>query len=151
MDSRVELAARVPVIIQLYFWKFNSMKKIRYFTHVPSVKDQLSWFNLTRFLYWSNAASSILAASIFENLPYKKVESKDIDKPLMGQKALSVQSMITKRLLVFSDNRQDAAFFAAYLQSTYENLLKRRLLLKTARQCAPRYLEKGIPLTKLAH
>lgn len=106
---------------------------------------------LRGFYIGSNAASSILAASIFENLPYKKVESKDIDKPLMGQKALSVQSMITKRLLVFSDNRQDAAFFAAYLQSTYENLLKRRLLLKTARQCAPRYLEKGIPLTKLAH
>ncbi len=106
---------------------------------------------LRGFYIGSNAASSILAASIFENLPYKKVETNNTEKPLMGQKALNTQSMLTKRLLVFSDNRQDAAFFAVYLQSTYNNLLKRRLLLKTARECAPSYLEKGIPLTKLAH
>ena len=35
------------------------------------------------------------------------------------------------QLLVFSDSRQDAAFFATYLGSTYLQILRRRMIIKT--------------------
>ncbi|HKL84777.1 MAG TPA: DEAD/DEAH box helicase, partial [Treponemataceae bacterium] len=106
---------------------------------------------LRGFYIGSNAASSIIAASMFEQIPYKKIEKPREEKPRMGYKPQNNMDAITKRLLVFSDNRQDAAFFAAYLQTTYTNLLKRRLLLKTARSLAPKYPQTGIPLPKIAH
>lgn len=105
---------------------------------------------LRGFYIGTNAASSILAASIFENIPFKNIGMKKDVNPIMGYKSQENTDSLTKRLLIFSDNRQDAAFFAAYLQSTYSNLLKRRLLLKTARSFASNYPE-GIPLPKLAH
>jgi len=105
---------------------------------------------LRGFYIGSNAASSIIGASIFENIPYKTPEGTRPKKSLMGHKHIESKKERTKRLLVFSDNRQDAAFFAAYLQSTYTNLLKRRLLLKTVRELAPKYPLFGIPLTKVA-
>lgn len=37
----------------------------------------------------------------------------------------------TRQLLIFSDSRQDAAFFAPYLSHTYFQILRRRLILKT--------------------
>jgi len=106
---------------------------------------------LRGFYIGSNAVSSILAASIFESIPFKNVGTQGRLKPVMGYKSSENASYKTKRLLVFSDNRQEAAFFATYLQSTYSNLLKKRLLLKTARECALKYPDKGIPLFKLAH
>jgi len=36
-----------------------------------------------------------------------------------------------RKLLAFSDSRQDAAFFAPYLERTYQQVLRRRLILKT--------------------
>jgi len=36
-----------------------------------------------------------------------------------------------RQLLIFSDNRQHAAFFAPYLNRTYSQILRRRLILKT--------------------
>jgi len=34
-----------------------------------------------------------------------------------------------KKLLVFSDSRQDAAYFAAYMQTSYDRMLRRNILL----------------------
>ena len=39
-----------------------------------------------------------------------------------------------KKLLVFSDSRQDAAFFACYLGRTYSQFLRRRLIVRTLEQ-----------------
>jgi len=36
-----------------------------------------------------------------------------------------------RKLLIFSDSRQDAAFFAPYLERTYNQVLHRRLILST--------------------
>lgn len=43
---------------------------------------------------------------------------KEIDEELLGRK-----------LLVFSDSRQEAAFFASYLQSKYSNILWRNAII----------------------
>ena len=39
-----------------------------------------------------------------------------------------------RKLLVFSDSRQDAAYFAPYMQTSYDRMLRRNILLETARE-----------------
>ena len=36
-----------------------------------------------------------------------------------------------RRMLIFSDSRQDAAYFATYLQESYDRILRRRLIVTT--------------------
>ena len=69
-----------------------------------------------RFLTGQDAPVSVLATALYSEIP----EGKDSDaqeKPGQGRK-----------LLIFADSRQDAAFFAPYLEHTYTNILHRRLL-----------------------
>jgi len=55
-----------------------------------------------------------------------------------------------RRVLAFADGRQDAAFFAWYLESSYKDILARSLLLKAARQLAPTAGAEGLSLSDLA-
>ncbi len=62
---------------------------------------------------------SVLATSLYQHLP----PDDDVDmQHLPGQ---------GRKLLSFADSRQDAAFFAPYLERTYTQLLRRRLIFKT--------------------
>ena len=71
-----------------------------------------------RFLTGQDAPPSVLATALYQNLPASPdMEAGDL--PGQGRK-----------LLVFSDSRQDAAFFAPYLERTYTTVLRRRLILK---------------------
>ncbi|MFQ5612676.1 MAG: DEAD/DEAH box helicase [Anaerolineae bacterium] len=72
-----------------------------------------------RFLTGQDAPVSVLATALYQNLP-PAAEETMADKPGQGRKLLS-----------FADSRQDAAFFAPYLVRTYNQLLRRRLILKT--------------------
>lgn len=66
-----------------------------------------------------DAPVSVLATALYQALPpHESVE----------QQALPGQG---RKLLVFSDSRQNAAFFAPYLARSYEKILWRRLILKT--------------------
>ena len=71
-----------------------------------------------RFLTGQDAPVSVLATALYQALPASNVEEMQ-DLPGEGRK-----------LLAFSDSRQDAAFFAPYLERTYEQVLRRRLILK---------------------
>jgi ATP-dependent helicase YprA (DUF1998 family) len=67
--------------------------------------------NIVReFIFQQDAPAAVLATSLFQNLERK--EAKD------------------KKILAFSDSRQDAAFFAPYLDFTYKRLLYRRLIME---------------------
>jgi len=72
-----------------------------------------------RFLTGQDAPVSVLATSLYQALPPSSKEEM-ADLPGGGRK-----------LLAFSDSRQDAAFFAPYLERTYRQVLRRRLILKT--------------------
>lgn len=72
-----------------------------------------------RFLTGQDAPVSVLATTLYQDLPPSRDQSSQ-DLPGAGRK-----------LLIFSDSRQDAAFFAPYLERTYTQVLQRRLLLKT--------------------
>lgn len=70
-----------------------------------------------RFLPGQDAPVSVLATALYQQIPPSHDASH---KPGEGRK-----------LLIFSDSRQDAAFFAAYMERTYGSLLRRRLIMKT--------------------
>jgi ATP-dependent helicase YprA (DUF1998 family) len=67
--------------------------------------------NIVReFIFQKDAPTAVLATALFENL--EKRDPRD------------------KKILAFSDSRQDAAFFAPYLDFTHSRLLSRRILVE---------------------
>lgn len=75
-----------------------------------------------RFLTGQDAPVSVLATALYSEIPEGN-DSDALKKPGQGRK-----------LLVFADSRQDAAFFAPYLERTYTNILRRHLLYAALRQ-----------------
>ena len=71
--------------------------------------------NIVReFIFQQDAPAAVLATAVFHNL-----EQKDPKQ---------------KKILAFSDSRQDAAFFAPYLEHTYKRILFRRLIVEALQQ-----------------
>lgn len=71
--------------------------------------------NIVReFVFQQDAPTSVLATALFQNLGTKRQEQK--------------------KILVFSDSRQDAAFFAPYLELTYKRILWRRVIVEALKQ-----------------
>lgn len=67
--------------------------------------------NIVReFIFQQDAPTAVLATALFQNLKKKNTKKK--------------------KILIFSDSRQDAAFFAPYLESTYKRILLRRLIVE---------------------
>ena len=71
-----------------------------------------------RFESGNDAAVGVLTTSLYEKLP-PAATIDQADLPGGGRK-----------LLIFSDSRQQAAFFAPYLEDTHARLLRRRILLE---------------------
>ncbi|HXL05250.1 MAG TPA: DUF1998 domain-containing protein, partial [Bacillota bacterium] len=103
-----------------------------------------------RFLVGAEAAASVLATALYQNLKHEEAKEEiaidytppDEDDPWspVGQ-AMSSETAASfdefkgsRKLLVFSDNRQDAAFFAPYLNRTHERILRRSLILETLKR-----------------
>ncbi|MGC8829959.1 MAG: DEAD/DEAH box helicase [Verrucomicrobiia bacterium] len=67
--------------------------------------------NIVReFIFQQDAPAAVLATALYQNL-----EKKDVKE---------------RKILCFSDSRQDAAFFAPYLEFTYRRILFRRLIVE---------------------
>ena len=91
----------------------------------PSCGTRLRAAESLRFLTGRDAPVAVLTSALYERLPADPAAD---EVPGGG-----------RRLLTFADSRQDAAFFASYFDRTYEQVLRRRLLLRTAQE----QLEKG--------
>lgn len=101
-----------------------------------------------RFLTGTDATASVLATALYQQIPPRaekatalKAESVSERDPWSStsESATSASSGSGvvgrgRQLLVFSDSRQDAAFFAPYLTRTYTQVLRRRLILKTVEE-----------------
>jgi len=71
--------------------------------------------NIVReFVFQQDAPAAVLVTALFQNL--EKKEAKE------------------KKILAFSDSRQDAAFFAPYLALTYKRILFRRLITEVLQE-----------------
>ncbi len=73
-----------------------------------------------RFLTGQDAPVSVLAGTLYRDVPEAKEGTDERNNPGGGRK-----------LLVFTDNRQRAAFFAPYLQRAQERQLRRRLMVES--------------------
>lgn len=76
---------------------------------------------ITRFVTGTDAPVSVVATELYQQLP----PSTDV--------AAADQVGNGRKLLTFSDSRQDAAFFAGYLERTYGRSLNRALILDAVR------------------
>lgn len=74
---------------------------------------------IRRFFSGSDATAAVLASALYEFLPPDPAVTERGDG---------------RRLLMFSDSRQQAAFAAPYLESTYGALLHRRLIARAIEQ-----------------
>jgi len=85
-----------------------------------------------RFYLGNDAATSVLATSLYEELP--EIEYLDCKKnnvitsnifaiPMLNKKE---ERKVIKQFLAFSDSRQEAAKFACYLSKSYNEFLRRR-------------------------
>lgn len=98
-----------------------------------------------RFLTGKDATASVLATALYQQIPPRQSPPGHIDEyrvaardawsstvDLQPKAELPIDLATEGRqLLVFSDSRQDAAFFAPYLSRTYSQILRRGLILKT--------------------
>ncbi len=88
-----------------------------------------------RFYLSEDAISSVLSTALYQELPGREIKPQTISKnSIFGsslEMAATVERRKIKQLLVFSDSRQNAAFFAPYLSTTYGELLARNLLIRT--------------------
>ncbi len=98
-----------------------------------------------RFLTGTDATASVLATSLYQQIPPRESSSTSSGSmppttsdpwsstaaSATGETASSGVIGQARQLLIFSDSRQDAAFFAPYLARTYTQILRRRLILKT--------------------
>lgn len=96
-----------------------------------------------RFYAGNDACASVLSTALYQNLPGKKINNKD-SKPQKKDRntwsstknqnkeaAEKEFDKTSKQLLIFSDSRQDAAFFAPYLENSYLQIIRRRIIIKT--------------------
>lgn len=98
-----------------------------------------------RFLTGHDAPTSVLATALYQKIPPGEVGAgtdadiggglnglEKVDEflaPAISEIAASKKEHVRK-MLVFSDSRQDAAFFSCYLNRTYEKIIWRRLMVK---------------------
>lgn len=87
-----------------------------------------------RFMLGAEAVTSVLATALYQQIP-EQVETpepeqveEDDDWGSPNNKKIAKSN---RRLLIFSDSRQDAAFFSTYLEASYNQILQRRLIIMT--------------------
>ena len=113
-----------------------------------------------RFLLGKDAIAGVLGTSLYEELPEKKIETNGKTDSSGGESGWSyhgdsaterVQKSPNKKrqLLIFSDSRQDAAFFAPYLERTHEMILRRRLIVESINENADSVASLGWRLDDL--
>lgn len=77
--------------------------------------------DIRTFTTGNDAAAAVLSTALYQEIP--SAEGEASAKPGNGRK-----------LLLFSDSRQSAAFFATYLEDTYDRIRRRALILHALRK-----------------
>ncbi|MFA7572349.1 MAG: DEAD/DEAH box helicase [Lutispora sp.] len=112
---------------------------------------------LRGFYLGQDASTAVVAESLYKQIPESFIEIPERKKEELNQFVTQEGQVLpekTRRLLLFSDSRQDAAYFASYFQYTYDVFFRRRIMLKAARELIGGYPDKykdGIPLNSLAN
>ncbi|MFA6647620.1 MAG: DEAD/DEAH box helicase [Candidatus Izemoplasmatales bacterium] len=95
----------------------------------PRCGQRNNKFGIVRDYYLgAEAASSVLASSLFNEMPSPHVEEPDERR--------------TKQILMFSDSRRSASYAAINLNDTHENILMHRIIREVTKKES---FEKGVP------
>ena len=113
-----------------------------------------------RFISSDDAATEVLAESLYMSIPpqvslvseeQNKTLDSDSQNPfasldLYGQSSIvngskTIENEAGRKLLIFSDSRQDAAFFASYLNLKYNQSLWRYCILESLNSLSSKYSE----------
>lgn len=101
---------------------------------------------VSRFISSDDAATQVLGESLYSNIPAELIKSdsagaKEVEKSsgIFGELIAPRDDLEPgsrderkRKLLIFSDSRQDAAFFASYMHQKYEQSLWRNSILKVS-------------------
>lgn len=95
-----------------------------------------------RFYLGSEAATGVLATTLFEELPVKTITD-------IGEDDIEFTYEGGKQFLSFSDSRSEAAFFASYMDKTYREFLRRRAFLYTLDKLHDDIIDEPLSLDEL--
>ena len=100
---------------------------------------------IRRFTLGAEAVTSVLATALYQQLPERveKMYNNDKEDDEWGDTGAITPLKSTRQLLIFSDSRQDAAFFSTYLQASYDQILQRRLIVQTLQENRERVIANG--------
>lgn len=96
-----------------------------------------------KFYIGNDAATGVIGTSLFEELPSKEIiiHKGGMDHYIEGG----------KQFLTFSDSRSEAAYFASYMEKTYEIFLRRRAIAHVLKKYQAEIITKPWNLEKLSH
>ncbi|MGL5623687.1 DEAD/DEAH box helicase [Cetobacterium sp.] len=96
---------------------------------------------LKRFIIGAEGATAALGTALHESLPDKKIKEnstkpKEIEEELNKNKFFKSMSKLKseetsenlRQFLVFSDSRQSAAYYATYMEESYNKFLRKRIV-----------------------
>lgn len=118
----------------------------------PKCGSTNSLFSVVRRLVLGDeSATSVLATSLYRHSQEMETEAVPVlDDDWNTYTEAPSPIRTTRRLLVFSDSRQDAAFFSTYLGDSYSQILRRRLIVDVLSANYQRIVEDGWSITDLA-
>ena len=89
--------------------------------------------NFRRFYLGYEAATAVIGTALYEQLPEYKItpvftiENQNKDSIFSIPKIKTpIREKLSRQFISFSDNRADAAFFACYMEKSYQEFLRRR-------------------------
>ncbi|MBP3209782.1 MAG: DEAD/DEAH box helicase, partial [Oscillospiraceae bacterium] len=120
--------------------------KIRLADHTKSGQTKCpacGFGSFRRFYLGSEAATAVLGTELFEQLPTEEITEVVEQRPSSGLFARAVKKKVlrrehTRQFLCFSDSRSEAAFFASYMERSYQEFLRRRGIWHTAEKLRDR-------------
>jgi ATP-dependent helicase YprA (DUF1998 family) len=89
-----------------------------------------------RFYLSNDAATAVIATSLYDSLPEYETEIEirvstggKFGFGVVSENTVTKRTPVTRQFLAFSDSRQEAAFFACYLDTSYKKFLGQRGLV----------------------
>ena len=95
-----------------------------------------------RFYLGNEASTGVIATSLFEELPSKKILNID-------EYGNEITFNGGKQFLIFSDSRSEAAYFASYMDKTYKEFLRRRAVVSVLEEHKQDFLEEPPIISEL--